>query len=231
MIYFGPANAARDYFTNMGWAPAPRQTTADFLVAVTDPNGRTINPDHQGPPPPRTSDEMAAYFRKHELMATNRAEIAAYLAENVISSDHIDDGMNEELPAPEPHLRATDAEKEAKRLSYMQSVSAERARHRGPIQRALKSNPSNPNKRQPSSPFTLSVAMQVREVVVRRVQILRGNWAAEATQLFAYVFQAIIMGTLFLKVPESTAAYFSRGGVLFLLVISCAILVSESIWC
>ena len=32
----------------------------------------------------------------------------------------------------------------------------------------------------------------------------------------SYVFQGIIMGTVFLRMPEATSAYFSRGGVLFL---------------
>lgn len=33
MVYFGPANKAREYFIEMGYEPANRQTTADFLVA------------------------------------------------------------------------------------------------------------------------------------------------------------------------------------------------------
>ena len=40
MAYFGPARGAFDYFVEMGYKPAHRQTTADFLVAVTDPNAR-----------------------------------------------------------------------------------------------------------------------------------------------------------------------------------------------
>ena len=33
MAYFGPAKRARQYFIDMGYEPAHRQTTADFLVA------------------------------------------------------------------------------------------------------------------------------------------------------------------------------------------------------
>ena len=33
MAYFGPADQARDYFIELGYQPANRQTTADFLVA------------------------------------------------------------------------------------------------------------------------------------------------------------------------------------------------------
>ena len=33
MAYFGPADRARQYFIDMGYEPANRQTTADFLVS------------------------------------------------------------------------------------------------------------------------------------------------------------------------------------------------------
>ncbi|KAG0249180.1 hypothetical protein BG011_009523 [Mortierella polycephala] len=39
-IYFGPAEEARQYFINMGFECPARQTTADFLTAVTDPHER-----------------------------------------------------------------------------------------------------------------------------------------------------------------------------------------------
>jgi ATP-binding cassette subfamily G (WHITE) protein 2 (SNQ2) len=35
MVYMGSAREARQYFIDMGYAPANRQTTADFLVAGT----------------------------------------------------------------------------------------------------------------------------------------------------------------------------------------------------
>jgi ATP-binding cassette subfamily G (WHITE) protein 2 (SNQ2) len=35
MAYFGPADRARQYFIDMGYEPAYRQTTPDFLVAVS----------------------------------------------------------------------------------------------------------------------------------------------------------------------------------------------------
>ena len=33
MVYYGRADKARQYFIDMGYEPANRQTTADFLVA------------------------------------------------------------------------------------------------------------------------------------------------------------------------------------------------------
>lgn len=43
-VYFGPAEQGKDYFVRMGWVCPSRQTTAEFLTAVTDPNGRTPRP-------------------------------------------------------------------------------------------------------------------------------------------------------------------------------------------
>ncbi|KAF5360144.1 hypothetical protein D9758_011328 [Tetrapyrgos nigripes] len=40
LAFFGAASSARQYFIDMGYESADRQTTADFLVAVTDPTGR-----------------------------------------------------------------------------------------------------------------------------------------------------------------------------------------------
>ena len=37
MAYFGPADTARQYFIDMGYEPANRQTTPDFLVSGPRP--------------------------------------------------------------------------------------------------------------------------------------------------------------------------------------------------
>jgi hypothetical protein len=42
-----------------------------------------------------------------------------------------------------------------------------------------------------------------------------------------FVFQAIILGTTFLKLPESTSAYYSRGGILFLYALMCSLPISN----
>jgi ATP-binding cassette subfamily G (WHITE) protein 2 (SNQ2) len=70
------------------------------------------------------------------------------------------------------------------------------------------------------SAYITSVPMQVRAVMVRRVQILRGNPVAQIIQTMSFVVNGIILGTTFLKEPEATSAYFSRGGIIFLCVFS-----------
>ena len=58
------------------YEPANRQTTADFLVAVTDPNARIPRAGFSNQP--RTAAEFAEYFRKSPLGQANSAEIDEY---------------------------------------------------------------------------------------------------------------------------------------------------------
>ncbi|KAJ7599840.1 hypothetical protein C8J56DRAFT_999572 [Mycena floridula] len=139
MAYYGPASEARSYFIDMGYEPANRQTTADFLVAVTDPNAR--------------------------------------------------------IP----------------RKSYRDSVWLEHAKHA-----------------RPGSSYTISIPMQARAVMTRRLQMLWGNMLVTSLNAFSFVFQAVIMGTVYLKSKEDTVAYFSRGGVLFFaLLFSVLVMLAE----
>ncbi|KAF4598086.1 hypothetical protein EYR38_006480 [Pleurotus pulmonarius] len=170
MAYFGPANRARQYFIDMGYEPADRQTTPDFLVAVTDAKGRIPRPGVTNQP--RTSVEFAEYFKKSELGAMNVEDMDSYDREYVGSSERAE--------------------------AYQESARQEHAKT------ARK-----------TSPYMISVPMQVRAVMVRRVQILMGNKTATIMNLVTFIFQGIIVGTVFLNIPESTDAYFSRGGVLF----------------
>jgi ATP-binding cassette subfamily G (WHITE) protein 2 (SNQ2) len=81
MAYFGPADQAKQYFVNMGYEPANRQTIADFLVAVTDPEGRIPREDVKIIP--RTAEEFAEYFRRSTLGQANKADMDSYRAEYV----------------------------------------------------------------------------------------------------------------------------------------------------
>lgn len=136
---------------------------------------------------------MVAYFQRHPFATDNRREIATHLSEHIIT-DYSDNLAG----LPDIPSRPFE-EKEQRRRSYIQSVHNEHAKHA-----------------RLGSPYTISVIQQVREVFRRRVQILRGDWAAQVIQLASFVFQAIIMGTIFFRVADATSAYFSRGGVLFL---------------
>ncbi|OCB87187.1 hypothetical protein A7U60_g5703 [Sanghuangporus baumii] len=193
MIYYGPASVARQYFIDQGWQPANRQTTPDFLTAVTDPIARVAREGYEKRVP-RTAEEMASAFLRHPLAEENRHQIASFLATNVIMDSNLVQ-FTEKLPSV-PTL--SDEEKELKRKSYIESAQAERSKHMNP-----------------ESPFTISIYDQIWEVMIRRAQIVRGDWQSQTITTISYAIQAIIMGTMFYNVPEATEAYFSRGGVLF----------------
>lgn len=61
-IYFGPAEMAKSYFERQGWYCPPRQTTGDFLTAVTNPSERQAR-DGMEHKVPRTPEEFEKYWR------------------------------------------------------------------------------------------------------------------------------------------------------------------------
>ncbi|KAH9995929.1 ABC-2 type transporter-domain-containing protein [Russula compacta] len=171
MAYFGRADQARQYFIDMGYEPADRQTTADFVVAVTDVTARTVREDFKGRVP-RTPEEFAAAFLASGAAIENRADMDAY--------------RNEFVGKPE------------RALAYRQSAVAEHA-----------------TTSRKGSPYTISIPMQVGAVMLRRVQILRGNLVTEFIILMTFIVQALINGSVFFRLKDETADYFSRGGILF----------------
>jgi ATP-binding cassette, subfamily G (WHITE), member 2, SNQ2 len=140
MVYFGPANRARQYFIDMGYEPANRQTTPDFLVAVTDPNGRIVRSGVDPASIPRTAEEFAAYFLASDMGKLNRQDMESYELEHVGKPERVE--------------------------QFKQSYRAEHARHT--------------NKK---SPYTISLPMQARAVMVRRLQIIKGNKATQIVNL------------------------------------------------
>ena len=178
MVYYGPASLARQYFINMGYEPANRQTTPDFLVAVTDPNARIARDGYESRVP-RTADEFAEYYRKSGVWKVNQEDMDAY--------------VNEFVSKPQ------DA------LAYRESAWAEHA--------------TTASK---TSSYVTSIPMQTRAVMVRRLQILKGSLGAQITNVVAFMIQAIVVGTVFLRIPNTTMTFFSRGGVLYLFVLPLA---------
>ncbi|GAA5925123.1 hypothetical protein JCM10213_000539 [Rhodosporidiobolus nylandii] len=67
LIYFGPMGEAVNYFQEMGYAPQDRQTSADFLVACTDPKGRFFRDGVDKRSIPQSADDLVAHWRESEL--------------------------------------------------------------------------------------------------------------------------------------------------------------------
>ena len=131
MVYYGRSDKARQYFLDLGFEPANRQTTADFLVAVTDPSARIIRQGFEGHTP-RTAAEFAEIFAASEAGKENRADIQEYRHQYLEKPDR----------------------KEAYRMSAHHEL-AKTSRKK--------------------SAYMISIPLQARAVMMRRLQILRGN--------------------------------------------------------
>lgn len=86
-VFFGPMNEAVDYFIEMGYEPQPRQTSADFLVSVTDPAGRFPREGYEKKVP-KTAEEFAEYFQRSEHFKRLQTEISAYKKERESDKEH-----------------------------------------------------------------------------------------------------------------------------------------------
>ena len=139
MAYYGPANRARQYFIDMGYQPANRQTTADFLVAVTDPNGRIVRKGHEQRVP-RTSQEFADYFLRSEIATWNREDMEFYRVNYVGKEDRLS--------------------------QYRQSYVSDHA-----------------SWTDSKSPFLISIPMQIKALMLRRLQILKGDYVVQIIQV------------------------------------------------
>ncbi|CDU25412.1 probable SNQ2-ABC transporter involved in multidrug resistance [Sporisorium scitamineum] len=65
------------------------------------------------------------------------------------------------------------------------------------------------------SAYIISLPMQIRLAIKRRAQITWGDILTQVIIAMASLFQALIIGSVFLLMPKNTSGFFSRGGVLF----------------
>lgn len=87
-IYEGPAKEAKQYFLNLGFHCPERQTTADFLTAVTDPTERRFREGHEDSAP-KTPEDLEKAFRNSESYQKIQRDITQY-EEELKRSDYSD---------------------------------------------------------------------------------------------------------------------------------------------
>lgn len=88
-IFFGKASEAKQFFLDMGYECPQRQTTADYLTSLTNPDERVVRPGFEGKVP-RTAKEFSDYWRASPQYATLVGRIDQYIADNT-------DGSQKEL--------------------------------------------------------------------------------------------------------------------------------------
>lgn len=63
-IYFGPKDRAKQYFIDLGYHCPDRQTTADFLTSMTNPEERIIRSDvKDARAVPQSPDDFASAWK------------------------------------------------------------------------------------------------------------------------------------------------------------------------
>lgn len=80
LIYYGPRDACKEYFHNLGFFAPHRQTTADFVTTVTDPDLVQFR-DGFEKSAPKTSEDREAAWHKSNLHRKLIEEIDAYDAQ------------------------------------------------------------------------------------------------------------------------------------------------------
>lgn len=69
------------------------------------------------------------------------------------------------------------------------------------------------------SPFILNYFQQTKLCIRRRAQIMWGDRLTTIIITIASIMQALIIGSTFYDIPDTTAGFFSRGGVLFFMIL------------
>lgn len=188
-IYFGPADKAKSFFERQGWVCPSRQTTADFLTAVTNPSERTPRPGMEKEIP-RTPEEFEAYWKASPEYKQLQAEIAAEHAET--------DG-------PLTQLRNAKSQMQAKRVrpgsSYIVSV---------PMQVSLATKRAYRRIwNDKSAVATQSVSNIVIALIVGSLYYGGGNATADATSKVSVLFIAILCNAL-TALAEIAGLYLQR---------------------
>ena len=174
-IFFGRADAAKQYFINLGFECPARQTTPDFLTSMTSTLERIVRPGFEGKAP-RTPDEFATAWKNSVEYKALQAEIEEYKSTHPING---------------PDAEAFRASKKA------QQAKSQRAK----------------------SPYTLSYMQQVQLCLWRGWKRLIGDPSITVGQLIGNLIMAVIIGTTFLNLPETSSSFFQRGSLLFFAVL------------
>ncbi|KOS17377.1 ABC transporter CDR4 [Escovopsis weberi] len=170
-IFFGRADAARQYFIDLGFECPARQTTPDFLTSMTAPHERVIRPGFEGKAP-RTPDEFVAAWKNSAAYKALKAEIADY------KRDHPIDGPDAD------------------------AFRASRHAQQGKRQRK-------------KSPYTLSYDQQVKLCLWRGWRRLVGDPSLSIGALIGNSIMALIIGSVFYNLPDTSSSFFKRGSLIF----------------
>ncbi|KAF2415856.1 ATP-binding cassette transporter ABC2 [Tothia fuscella] len=170
-VYFGPPHEARPYFEGLGYKQMPRQTTADYLTACTDPYERECQIGVDSKNVPNTPDELAEAFNRSTYAAKLTADMNNYRRRT------LEQGVHEDFLL---------AIKQSKHQTSSRNVY--------------------------SIPFYLQVWL-----LMKRQSALK--WQDKFSLAVGWItcmLVAMLLSTLWVDLPTTSAAAFTRGGVIFI---------------
>lgn len=179
-VYFGPCKRAVEYFEEMGWERPPRQTSAEFLAAVTNPGERQPRSGMEDKVP-RASSEFESYWKRSPDYASLQTSMRRHCKEHPL------DGTEE--------------------------IKLARVKH-----------DEQANHARPSSPCLLSLPMQIRLCLTRAFQRTRNDLPSLIVTAIVQIVVAVIIGSLFYAIPDNSAGLSQRATVLFLAVLTNALI-------
>jgi ATP-binding cassette subfamily G (WHITE) protein 2 (PDR) len=83
---------------------------------------------------------------------------------------------------------------------------------------ALSRTMEKSKKQRQRSPYTLDYWGQISLCMWRDIQRLKNDPSVPLVMLVVNFFEALIISSIFYNLPESTASFFKRGGILFMIV-------------
>ncbi|EPY49857.1 hypothetical protein SPOG_03329 [Schizosaccharomyces cryophilus OY26] len=196
-IYYGPASKAKDYFLDMGFTCHPRETTPDFLTAISDPTARKPKEGWEDRVP-RTAEDFERVWHEHPLYSQLLREM-----------DEYDRKWDESSPSSATHS--------AKEFDDSMSAATKHELYRESARSEKSKSLSK------KSPYTITFWMQLRYCLIRSWQRFINDPAYIGAMAFAFMFQSFIIGSIFYNMKKNTSDMFSRGGVLFFAILFTAL--------
>ncbi|TID18910.1 ABC drug exporter AtrF [Venturia nashicola] len=121
-VFEGPAREAKQYFLDLGYHCPERQTTPDFLTAVTDPNERRFRDDVDPKSVPKGPEALEIAFRSSEHYKRIQQSLAQY--EQELKGSDFADAREFEQTTKEQKSNKTVGKKSPYTVSFVRQVYA-----------------------------------------------------------------------------------------------------------
>jgi len=174
VAYFGSTAGATLYFEEMGWLREPRQSSPDFLTAVTSPADRKAKAGFEKRVP-RSPDEFENAWRSSDCYKILQNEIRKFEEGTSIHSAEL----------------MFKAARRAAQANFMPSAS----------------------------PYTVSIWTQFHTCLNRAFLRSWNDKTPTLTTFIGQVIMALVVGSLFYRLPGNTDGLFSTGSVLFFVLL------------